>query len=69
MKKRAAAWITGIALMLTACGGEKAADGGAAPQEEVEISLWTYPVGNWSNPSTVSELLTDFNQKYPDISG
>ena len=67
MKKRAAAWITGIALMLTACGGEKAADGGAAPKEEVEISLWTYPVGNWSNPSTVSELLTDFNQKYPDI--
>ena len=33
----------------------------------VEISLWTYPIGNWSNPTMIASLLADFNKQYPDI--
>ena len=36
----------------------------AAP---VEISLWTYPVGNWVDEATVSALIADFNAAYPNI--
>lgn len=39
----------------------------AAPRKTVDISLWTYPIGNWSNPAIVAELLADFNREYPDI--
>ena len=30
--------------------------------QETEISLWTFPVGNWGNPTTVSGLLTSFHK-------
>ena len=33
----------------------------------VEISLWTYPIGKWTDEATVSALLADFNAKYPNI--
>ena len=32
-----------------------------------EISLWTYPVGNWGNSVVVAGLISDFMQKYPKI--
>lgn len=67
MKKRLTALLAGLSLILTACGGDETAVDETVQKEEVDISLWTYPVGNWGNPSTVAELLTDFNQKYPDI--
>ncbi len=67
MKKGMAAFLAGLALMLTACGSEEAAVDETVEKEETDISLWTYPVGNWGNPSTVAELLADFNRKYPDI--
>lgn len=35
--------------------------------KEIEISLWTYPVGNWGNPVVVAGLISDFMQKYPKI--
>lgn len=35
--------------------------------EPVEISLWTYPIGNWSNESAVRLLIADFNAVYPNI--
>ena len=28
--------------------------------KEIEISLWTYPVGNWGNPVVVAGLISDF---------
>ena len=37
---------------------------GPAP---VEISLWTYPIGNWVDEATVSSLIADFNAVYPHI--
>lgn len=69
MKKNVmAAMILGLSLGLTACGGDEAdVVDEVVEKEDVEISLWTYPVGNWSNPSTVAGMLTDFNQKYPNI--
>ena len=39
----------------------------AAGPAPVEISLWTYPVGNWVDEATVSELISDFNAAYPNI--
>ena len=36
----------------------------AAP---VEISLWTYPIGKWTDEATVKSLLADFNAAYPNI--
>ena len=39
----------------------------AAGPAPVEIALWTYPVGNWVDEATVSELIADFNAAYPHI--
>ena len=35
--------------------------------EKVEISLWTYPIGNWVDEATVAGLIADFNAVYPNI--
>lgn len=35
--------------------------------EAADITLWTYPVGNWGDSATVDSLLAAFNEKYPDI--
>ncbi|MDE6750259.1 MAG: ABC transporter substrate-binding protein [Lachnospiraceae bacterium] len=35
--------------------------------EITELTLWTFPVGNWGNPTAVASMLTDFHRKYPDI--
>ena len=35
--------------------------------ENVEISLWTYPIGNWVDEATVAGLIADFNAVYPNI--
>ena len=41
-----------------------AATEAAAP---VEISLWTYPIGNWGKQEVVDQLLAEFNAAYPNI--
>lgn len=35
--------------------------------EETELTLWTFPVGNWGNPTTVSNLLAGFHREHPNI--
>ena len=45
---------------LCACNVSKASD-------NVEITLWTYPVGNWVDAATVDALIADFNAAYPNI--
>ena len=32
-----------------------------------DITLWTYPVGNWGNAEAVQVLIDKFNEVYPDI--
>ena len=40
----------------------------AAPVvENVEISLWTFPVGQWGDEATVNGWIAAFNAKYPHI--
>ena len=36
-------------------------------EEQVEITLWTYPIGGWGNQATVEALLADFHAAYPNI--
>jgi len=39
----------------------------AAQAENVEITLWTYPIGSWANESTVNEVIANFNAVHPEI--
>ena len=39
----------------------------ASTGESVELSLWTYPLGKWTDEATVADLLADFNAAYPNI--
>ena len=58
------------AALLSACGGETpepAPEGGGDRPEPVELTLWTFPVGNWGNPTAVSNILTGFHREYPNI--
>lgn len=52
-------------LCLAACSDTST----AAPEEQsaIELSLWTYPAGDWSDKATVEELVRQFNALYPDI--
>lgn len=34
---------------------------------QTEITLWTYPIGNWTNAETVDGIIADFNKTHPDI--
>lgn len=58
---------------LTACGtphkgqGARPAAEDDSKTKETEISLWTYPVGNWGNSVVVAGLISGFMQKYPKI--
>lgn len=35
--------------------------------QEQEITLWTFPVGNWGNLTSVSSLIAGFQREYPEI--
>ena len=66
--KRILAAVLAMALLLscTACGAKN-----KEPEEPVEIitelTLWTYPYGNWSDSETVNILLSQFSSVYPNI--
>ena len=34
-------------------------------EEKTELTLWTYPVGGWANPTKVADLITAFHNQYP----
>ena len=64
--KRILATLLALTLLLccTACGAKEP----EAPVETVtELTLWTYPYGNWGNPETVEILLSQFSSIYPNI--
>ena len=45
------------------------AEAGEAGGSDVsaDITLWTYPIGEWGNAETVDSLIQDFNKEYPGI--
>ena len=49
-----------MVLSLCACNVSKTG-------ENVEITLWTYPIGSWGDQTTVEGLIASFNEKYPNI--
>ena len=57
-------------VLLSSCGSknpniELEDDSGSG--EVTELTLWTFPVGNWGNPTSVASMLTDFHKAHPDI--
>ena len=53
-----------MVLSLAACSVSNSGEGDG---ETTEISLWTYPVGNWGDEATVNEILAAFNEVHPEI--
>lgn len=58
------------AVLLSSCNGkpeeiEPKEDNNS--QEITELVLWTFPVGNWGNPTSVANMLAGFHKKYPNI--
>ena len=56
--------------LLSSCGGIPAIgpdDSSDDPRDDIELTLWTFPVGNWGNPTAVSAILTSFHKEYPNI--
>ena len=51
-------------LSLAGCGGQAQEDEEPAV---IELTLWTFPAGDWGDPAAVETLLTQFNSVYPDI--
>ena len=54
-----------LVLSVTACGQDVAAND--EEQSVIELTLWTYPIGDWADEAAVNNLLTQFNAVYPDI--
>ena len=56
------------AALLSSCAGSSPgpAETGAGP-EHVDLAFWTFPVGDWGNPTVVSNILTGFHKEYPGI--
>lgn len=43
------------------------ADDGASSSGSTDITLWTYPIGNWGDSATVDGLIASFNEAHPEI--
>lgn len=59
-----------LAALLSSCSDKTPAaepDNVSDAPEDVELTLWTFPVGNWGNPTTVSNILAGFHKEYPGI--
>lgn len=48
-------------------GTEKAVDESENQNLAADISLWTYPVGDWGDEETVNGFISEFNKQYPNI--
>ncbi len=58
-----------MSLSLAACGRRETPQTDVqteTEQEVTELTLWTYPVGDWGNKSAVSNLIAEFHRQYPE---
>lgn len=71
MKKRCALISVLLsAVLLSSCGGKTSdveSEGANSSVETIELTLWTFPIGNWGNPTAVASMLNDFHREYPGI--
>ena len=65
--KKLLAFLLALTLMLsvTACGQDAAANDDG--QGAINLTLWTYPAGDWGDTAKMEGLLAQFNSVYPDI--
>ena len=62
MKYRKVLAVALAASMLVPAGNVFAAD-----SESTDITLWTYPIGNWGDAATVDGMIANFNEAHPEI--
>ena len=71
MKKKIALLCFLLSLVfLISCGGKTPdiePDNGGGSSDDIELTLWTFPVGNCGNPTAVSNILVGFHREYPNI--
>lgn len=70
-KKRSLLCAVLAAMMVLPCcsGKDIPAEPAETPEPDVreqEITLWTFPVGNWGNLTSVSSLIAGFQREYPE---
>ncbi len=71
MKKRCA--LIGVllsAVLMSSCAGKASSmrvENESDSIETMELTLWTFPIGNWGNPTAVASMLHAFHKEYPDI--
>ena len=61
--KKILAMILALVIVLGLCACNVTSSNG----DQVEITLWTYPIGGWGNQETVNALIAEFNKTYPNI--
>ena len=64
--KKLLALLLALLMLLSLAGCGKQAQKDEEPAV-IELTLWTFPAGNWGDPAAVETLLTQFNSVYPDI--
>lgn len=56
-----------LALALSSAVMASAFGCGAGASEATEITLWTYPIGQWADAATVDGLIANFTAAHPEI--
>ena len=64
--KKLLALLLALLMLLSLAGCGKQAQEDEEPAV-IEVTLWTFPAGDWGDPAAVETLLTQFNSVYPDI--
>ena len=73
MKKKIVALLSSllsVTILLSSCSKEPQdfeSENEGGIQEEVQLTLWTFPVGNWGDPTAVANILSGFHKEYPGI--
>ena len=64
--KKLLALLLALLMLLSLAGCGKQAQKDEEPAV-IELTLWTFPAGDWGDPAAGETLLTQFNSVYPDI--